>query len=51
LTCVICGFFGVVLGSFGIVAKCCIGSGVANWRISVVFLFIVVRKGSFCVVS
>ena len=47
-SCVIGGFFGVVLGGCAVVARCSVGRGVVDWSISVVFLFNVARKSSLC---
>jgi hypothetical protein len=47
--CVMGGFFGVVLGDCGVVARCSVGRGVVDWSISVVFQFNKARKSSFCV--
>ncbi len=41
----------VLLQSFGVVAECSVGCGVANWVFSVVFWFSVIRRGGSCVES
>jgi hypothetical protein len=49
--CVIFGLFGVVLGDFGVAARCSVGCDAVNWSLGVIFRYNVVRRSSRCVVS